>query len=171
MPPFLTGDDQGNWPDSNWPEEMQIPDSCENCPKCGSVLENNYGAIGGYSGHEQVHAGWLAGYFCHKCDKYFTPEELLSLKEAISRAKVRSDFARNYWKNVSASFKSYYLYLIMVCFMVLYKSFWAGIVAGVIFIFLLPFLEAGLEIVFAPLGRLVRKILPSDKPPDSPQTP
>ena len=81
--------------------------------------------------------------------------------------------AENYLKNVRAIFREPALYIVVVGFMLLY-GFWAGITAGVVIPFLMPILAKSLEIVFAPLGRLIRKKFrspSSNKPPDSPQTP
>lgn len=151
---------------------VQIPDHNEKCPVCVSVLEDVWGSIGGFPGHEHTHLGPLVGYKCPKCKNYFTLKEYSLLWKRRDR---RKEFFRNYWEGVRTGFKSPYLYLITVCFMVLYKSFWVGIAAFVIFPFLMPIMVSGLEITFTPVGRLVgrlvRKILPPNKPPDNPKTP
>ena len=167
MWPSLPSGNQGEW--SICPEG-QISKSREKCPICGNVLRELFGAIGGFSGHEYVHQGSLVGYNCYECMRQFSLDEILLIKEKKMRKEA---FLKNYWKSVRASFRNPYLYMIVVCFMILRKSFWAGIAAGIVVSFSLPLLMSGLEKVFAPLIKLVRKKFessPSDKPPDSPPT-
>ncbi len=168
-PSFMSGG-QSNWPQSDWPE-VQIPDLREKCPICGNVLTELFGDIGGFPGHELIHPGSLVGYNCYECMRYFSLGEILLIKEKKARKEA---LVRNYWQGVCTSFKNPYLYLVVVCFMVLHKSFWKGIVAGIVISFSLPLLMNGLEKTFAPLIKLVRKKFespPSNKPPDSPPTP
>ncbi len=153
--------------------DVQVPDYNEKCPICGSVLEDVWGTIGGFPGHEHVHPSSVVGYRCNKCIRYFPLGEFLMLKleKEKKREEAHSDFAKNYWQGVRAIFKNPYLYLIVVGFMLISRNFWVGILAGVVIVLLMPLLAKCLEIVFTPLGRLVRKILPSDKSPDNPKTP
>ncbi len=167
--PFLMGGGRNNWPG------VQIPDFREKCPKCGNILNDVHGGtIGGFPGHELIHPSSVVGYRCSKCNRYFPLEEFLRLKEELKEKKAREEvLVENYWKDIRDSFKNPYLCLIVVCFMLLY-GFWAGITAGIVIPFLMPILAQGLEIVFAPLGRLIRKKFGSpspNKPPDSPQAP
>ena len=148
--------------------DVQIPDSREKCPKCGSVLKNVYAGVSSFAGHLIARPSFIVGYECPKCVRYFSNKEFLRLKEKKMRREV---FARNYWKNVRTVLLNPYLYIVVVGFMLLGRSFWAGIIVGAAVVLLAPFLEKGLEIVFAPIGKLVRKILPTNKPPDNPRTP
>ncbi len=169
MWPYLPGSSHDEW--NICPSEEQISKSREKCPICGNVLSELFGTIGGFLSHEQIHPGSLIGYNCLDCMRHFPLDEILLIKEKKMRKET---FLKNYWKNVHASFRNPYLYLIAVCFMILHKSFWAGIVAGIVISFSLPLLMSGLEKIFAPLIKLVRKKFessPSDKPPDSPPTP
>lgn len=170
-PSFMSGG-QSNWPQSDWPE-VQILDYKEKCPKCGSVLEGVWGTIGGFPGHMHIHPSSVVGYRCSKCNRYFMLGEFLMLKleKEKMREKARSDFAKNYWAGVRVVLRNPYLYLIVVACMILGRGFWAGITAGVVISFLLPLLMVDRKKVFVPLGRLTRKTLPPDKPPDSPKTP
>ena len=151
--------------------DVQVPDYNEKCPVCGNILDDVYGVIGGFPGHEHVHPSSVVGYRCNKCIRYFPLGEFLMLKERIPRAKAHSDFAKNYWKNVRAVFLSPYLYLIVISFMLVSRNFWVGILAGAVIVLLMPLLVKCLEMIFTPLGRLARKILPSAKSPDNPKTP
>lgn len=168
--PFLMEGGLSNWPKSNWPK-AQIRDSREKCPICGNVLTELFGAIGGFPGHEHVHPGSLVGYNCYECMRQFSLDEILLIKEKKTQREMPS---KNYRENVRVIFKSYYFYLIVACFMIIQKSFWVGIMAGVFFAFLLPLLAAGLEKTFAPLIKLIRKkfeSLPPDKSSDDLKAP
>lgn len=165
-PSFMSGG-QSNWPQSDWQMPSRLP---RKCPKCVSALEDVWGTVGGFPGHMHTHPSSVIGYRCSKCNHYFTLGEFSLLWKGRDR---RKEFMRNYWGGIRTGFKSPYLYLVVVCFMILHKSFWAGIVAGIVISFSLPLLMDGLEKTFAPLIKLVRKKFessPSNKPPDSPPT-
>ncbi len=168
-PSFMSGG-QSNWPQSDWPK-VQIPDFREKCPKCGNILNDVYGAIGGFPGHEHIHPSSFAGYQCSKCNRYFPIGEFLMLKleKEKMREKARSGFAKNYWAGIRVIFLNPYLYLIVVSFMLISRSFWLGITAGIAVILLMSFLSG----LFSRLaGRKLKfPAANSDKPPDSPPTP
>jgi hypothetical protein len=130
---------QWNTPQPQW----NIPASLEkkeNCPICGSVLEEKYGAIGGFPGHWFIHQGSLMGYQCHECKRYFTLEEFILLKEEKAREMARPSFAEKYWKDLCTILGSPYPYLIVIGFMLLGR-FWAGIVTGIVVVLFGPLIR------------------------------
>ncbi len=166
MWPFLPGGTQGEW--NICPPEEQISRSREKCPICRNVLTELFGDIGGFPDHEHVHPGSLTGYNCYECMRHFSLDEMLLIKEKKMQKEV---LVRNYWQGVHVVLRNPYLYLIIVACMILGRGFWAGIMAGIVISFLLPLLMIDRKKIFAPLGRLARKALLPDKPPDSPSTP
>lgn len=174
--PFLMGGGQNNWPEvqNNWPE-VPIPDYSEKCPDCGGILVEVHGTIGGFPGHEHIHPSSIVGYRCSKCNRYFPLGEFLLLKEKRARKKT---LVRNYREDIRAVFLNPCLYIIVVGFMLL-SGFWAGIVAGIAVVLLMPFLTTGLRALEFSEARSIGEIrrekksgpTPFDKPPDNPQTP
>ncbi len=146
--PFLMESGLNNWPKSNWPETH---DSREKCPICGNVLVELSGAIGSSPGHEHIHPGPLIGYNCLECMRQFSPDEILFVEE---KKKWREMLRNNYWKNIRIVLLSPYLYIIAMSFMLISRSFWVGIKAGIVIVLLLPLLAERFN-----------------KPPDSPKTP
>lgn len=118
---------------------------------CGSVLEDVWGTIGGFPGHEHVHPSSVVGYQCSKCNRYFPLGEFLLLKEKEARKKAR---ARNYWKAVRTVFQEPLLYIIVIGLILLGHGFWVGIAAGVAIAFLLPLLASGFRMLFSLLGKI-----------------
>ena len=165
MWPSLPGGSQGEW---NICPLEQISRARRICPVCLSVLEEVWGTIGGFPGHEHIHPSSVVGYQCNKCNRYFTLREFLLLWKRRDR---RKEFMRNYWEGVRVILRNPYLYLIVAACMVLGRGFWAGITVGIVISFLLPFLMIDRKKVLGPLGGLIRKTPLLDKPPDSPPTP
>ncbi len=140
----------------------------ENCLDCGNQMVTIFSVIGGFPGHDHVHPSSVTGYRCDKCIRYFSLEEFMRLKEKVENKKAH---AGNYWKNVRAALLSSYMPIIAIMFMMLSRSFWVGVLASVAIVLLLPLFIKGLEMIFSPLGKLIKRTPPSGKPPDNPKTP
>ncbi len=118
-------------------EQKRREENQKKCPFCGSVLEDVWGTIGGFSGHDHIHPSSVVGFHCPECNRRFSLGEFLLLKEKGVQEKTR---AKNYWKNICVIFSNPYLYLLAICIVLISGSFFAGIVGGIAVIFLMQLL-------------------------------
>ncbi len=123
----------------------------ENCPNCGAELIGVEGGIGGFAGHPFVHSGMSLGYRCHNCQRHFTFEEFLRLKEEKVRGKGIKSFFSFYWLSLRALLLNPFFCLVILLVLI-GKPSWT--IKGVVILALIIFLP----LLFATLYKLLASI-------------